>query len=333
MPIVRVGLIGTGVMGSDHARILSSSVAGAELAGVFDVDREGAAALASETGARVLADAAALIGDDGIDAIIVCSPDPTHRELALACIAAGKPALVEKPLASTIEGAVEVMKAEMAHGKRLIQVGFTRRFDPGYLDMKATLASDRLGLPLFLHCIHRNAVGPDYLTSDLVIASSAGHEFDIARFLLEDEIVSATVASPRASRLAPNRQPQFILLETAKGVVVDIEVFVDCIYGYDVRAELVCEKGTVSLSPSPATSIRHAGHDGFDTPPDWRDRFRHAYRAQLQGWVDAIQGKPNHGASTWDGYRAMKVTDACLSAWRSGNKTAVPVEECPAFYR
>jgi predicted dehydrogenase len=134
------------------------------------------------------------------------------------------------------------MKAEMTGGRRLIQVGFTRRFDPGYLAMKDTLASDRLGQALFLHCIHRNAVGPDYLTSDLVIASSAGHEFDIARFLLEDEIVAATVASPRASRLAPNRQPQFILLETAGGVIVDIEVFVDCIYGYDVRAELVCER-------------------------------------------------------------------------------------------
>ncbi|UVC07375.1 Gfo/Idh/MocA family oxidoreductase [Rhizobium sp. TH2] len=333
MPITRVGIIGTGVMGSDHARILASCVAGAELAGVFDVDQARAVSLAEETGARVFDGATALIADQGIDAIIVCSPDATHSELALACIAAGKPALVEKPLASTVAGAVDVMKAETTGGRRLIQVGFTRRFDPGYIAMKEALASDRLGQALFLHCIHRNAVGPDYLTSELVIASSAGHEFDITRFLLEDEIVSATVASPRASRLAPNRQPQFILLETASGVIVDIEVFVDCIYGYDVRAELVCEKGTVSLNTSPATMLRHAGYDGFETPPDWRDRFKHAYRQQLQGWIDAIHGMPNHGASTWDGYRSMKVTEACLAACRSGQKTAVPVEEMPTFYR
>ena len=91
--------------------------------------------------------------------------------------------------------------------------------------MKADLLSGRLGQALFLHCIHRNAVGPDYLTSDLVISSSAGHEFDIARYLLDDEIVSASVISPRASRLAPGRQPQFIVLETASGIVVDIEFY------------------------------------------------------------------------------------------------------------
>src|SRR6186713_3283941 len=92
MPITRVGIIGTGVMGSDHARILASSVAGAELAGVFDVDQARASALAKETGARVFDDATALVADRGIDAIIVCSPDATHNELALACIAADKPA-------------------------------------------------------------------------------------------------------------------------------------------------------------------------------------------------------------------------------------------------
>jgi myo-inositol 2-dehydrogenase / D-chiro-inositol 1-dehydrogenase len=332
MTNARIGIIGTGIMGTDHARILAAGVARAELAGVQDANRERAQTLAAETGARVFSDPQSLISDSGIDAVMVCSPDATHHALTLAAIAAGKPVLVEKPLASTLAQAREVVDAEMRHGSRLVQVGFMRRFDPGYRAMKAELDGGRLGQALFLHCIHRNAVAPDYLTSDLIIASSAGHEFDIARFLLDDEIVAASVTSPRASRLAPGRQPQFIVLETASGIVVDIEVFVDCGYGYDVRSELVCEKGTVSLNPSPATILRHAGHDGHETPADWRSRFSDAYRAQMAAWVASLSGKASAGASAWDGYRAIQVTEACLEAWRSGGKVAVPSEDRPAFY-
>ncbi|MGV3550151.1 Gfo/Idh/MocA family oxidoreductase [Rhizobium sp.] len=332
MPNKRIGIIGTGIMGSDHARILTAGIADAELAGVQDASRERAEALATETGARVFADPQSLISDPDIDAVMVCSPDPTHHPLALAAIAAGKPVMVEKPLASTLAEAKDVIAAEMKHGRRLVQVGFMRRFDPGYCAMKAELTGGRLGQALFLHCIHRNAIGPDYLTSDLVISSSAGHEFDIARFLLDDEIVAASVISPRASRLAPNRQPQFIVLESASGIVVDIEVFVDCGYGYDVRGELVCEKGTISLNPSPATTLRHAGHDGYQTPPDWRPRFAEAYRIQMQAWVDALSGRPNDGASAWDGYRAIQVTEACLKASRTGTRIAVPDDVRPGFY-
>lgn len=332
MASARIGIIGTGIMGTDHARILAAGIAGAQLAGVQDASRLRAEALAAETGALVFAEPLALISDPDIDAVMVCSPDATHHALALAAVAAGKSVLVEKPLASTLAEAREVVEAETRHGRRLVQVGFMRRFDPGYRAMKAELTGGRLGPALFLHCIHRNAVGPDYLTSDLVISSSAGHEFDIARFLLDDEIVTASVTSPRASRLAPNRQPQFIVLESASGIVIDIEVFVDCGYGYDVRAELVCEKGTIALNPSPSTTLRHAGHDGYETPPDWRSRFAEAYRVQMQAWVDSLSGRPNDGASAWDGYRAIQVTEACLSAVRSGSRVAVPLEERPAFY-
>lgn len=332
MAAARIGIIGTGIMGTDHARILAAGVAGAELAGVQDASAERAAGLASETGARHFVDADELIADPAIDAVMICSPDATHHALALTTIAAGKPVLVEKPLASTSEQARQVMEAEMAHGRRLVQVGFMRRFDPGYRAMKAELLGGRLGQALFLHCIHRNAAAPDYLTSDLIIGSSAGHEFDIARFLLDEEIVSASVTSPRASRLAPGRQPQLIVLESASGVVVDIEVFVDCGYGYDVRGEMVCEKGTVSLDPSPATRLRHAGHDGFETPPDWRDRFRDAYRLQIAAWVASFSGRPNEAASAWDGYLAIRVTEACLEAWRTGARVTVAAETCPGFY-
>ena len=220
-------------------------------------------------GARVAATAAEVIADPAVDAVLVCSPDATHAPLALACIAAGKPVLVEKPLAASLEECRAVVAAEIEGGRRLVQVGFMRRFDPGYRAMKQALAEGRLGAPLFLHCIHRNAVGPDYLTSELVIANSAVHEIDIARFLLGGELAWATVISPRASRMAPQRQPQLILLETADGVVVDVEAFVDAGYGYDVRAELVCEAGAVTLTPGPAVATRQSGSQSLAIEQDW----------------------------------------------------------------
>ncbi len=332
MKTLRIGLIGAGVMGTDHARTLASGIAGAELAAVQDSDPARAQAVAGSCGGRVIARAETLIGDPEVDAVLVCSPDETHAPFAVACIAAGKPVLVEKPLAATLEACRAVVEAEIRAGRRLVQVGFMRRFDPGYRAMKAAVTEDRFGAALFLHCVHRNAIGPDYLTSDLVIANSAVHEIDIARFLLDEEFATATVISPRPSRRAPGRQAQLIILETASGIVVDVEAFVDAGYGYDVRAELVCESGTVSLAPNPPVAARQSGHDGFAVEQDWRARFRDAYREQMAAWIRSIRTGVPTGSSAWDGYAASVTAAACLEAWRSRARTPVSIGERPGFY-
>lgn len=330
---VRVGLIGAGVMGADHARILHDGVPGAVLAAVHDVDPARARALAGECGgARVVDDAAALVADPGVDAVIVASPDDTHGPLALACIARGKPVLCEKPLAAGLDSCRTVVAAEVAAGRRLVQVGYMRRFDPGYLAMKAALEDGGLGPALFMHCVHRNAVAAAYLTSEGVIANSAVHEIDVARFVLGEEVAAATVISPRASARAPGRQPQLVVLETVGGTVVDVEAFVDARYGYDVRAELVCENGTVALAPNPPVALRHDGRDGFALSPDWRGRFAEAYRAQLRAWVGAVaSGRPT-GSSAWDGYAASVTAAACLDAHRSKTRVAVVLGDRPPLY-
>jgi myo-inositol 2-dehydrogenase/D-chiro-inositol 1-dehydrogenase len=125
---IRVGIIGTGVMGADHARLLTGAVSGATVSAVFDVDRERAATVADASArARVLADPIELIGDGAVDAVLVASSDPTHEEFVLASIAAGKPVLCEKPLAPTVEGCARILDAETAFGSRLVTVGFMRR--------------------------------------------------------------------------------------------------------------------------------------------------------------------------------------------------------------
>jgi myo-inositol 2-dehydrogenase/D-chiro-inositol 1-dehydrogenase len=333
---VRVGIIGTGVMGTDHARLLSGAVSGAELTAVFDVDRQRAAAVAQAAGsARALADPIELIHDDAVDAVLVASSDPTHEAFVLAGIAAGKPVLCEKPLAPTIEGCQRILDAETMSGRRLVTVGFMRRYDPGYVDMKTALQSGDLGAALVLHCVHRNPSAPPGLPSGTVITNSAVHEIDLSRWLLDDEIVAASVHRPRASRAAGGTQdPQVLVLESAAGALVDIEVFVNARYGYDVRCELVGEEGTVSLDAPPATQLRRSGSAGRALPGDWRPRFAEAYRRELQDWIDGLRRRPTAGgaANAWDGYAATAIAQVCVTALETGTRQEVKLPARPELY-
>jgi myo-inositol 2-dehydrogenase/D-chiro-inositol 1-dehydrogenase len=313
---VGVGVIGAGMMGTDHVLTLTNGVPGAHVAAVSDADPERAAAAAREAGARAIADPHALIGDPAVDAVVVASFDTTHEEFVLACIAAGKPVLCEKPLATSADACLRVIDAELAAGRRLVSLGFMRRYDPGYESIKAGLGGGGIGAVLLIHCAHRNAVAPPVYTSEMLITSSAVHEFDIARWLLQEEIVGATVRVARPTSQAPDglRDPQLLLLETASGVLIDVEVFVNARYGYDIRCELVGETGTLKLDEQVA--------------PDFRARFAVAYQRELDCWVRGLDDGPN----AWDGYAANAVADACLESLASGARAAVQLVERPPLY-
>lgn len=329
---IGIGIIGAGVMGADHARTIAAAVGGAHVAAISDPDAARAAPVAADTGARVLADGAAVIADAAVDAVLIASPDHTHAALVLACLAAAKPVLCEKPLAATVAEGEAIIAAEVALGRRLVQVGFMRRFDPGYAAMKARLDGGECGAPVMLHCVHRNAAVPGFFSSEMVITNSAVHEIDAARWLLGREIVRATVFAPRSVRPGAVQDRQFLVLEMADGVLVDVEVFVNAGYGYDVRAELVCEQGSLSLAPRDAVVVRHAGRAAAGVAADWRAHFAAAYRAELQAWVQAIRTGQPAGASAWDGYAATAGAAACVTALRSGAPVGVTMPARPALY-
>lgn len=329
---IGVGLIGAGVMGADHARMLATAVGGAAVVAVSDVDSGRAAAVAAATGARTLADPRAVIGDAAVDAVLVASPDTTHHDLVMACLAAGKPVLCEKPLAPTTGECLAIVAAEAKLGRRLVTVGFMRRFDPGYVAMKRQLDSGDLGAALIFHCVHRNKVGGPGLRSESLIVGSGVHEFDIARWVLGTEVRRVTVMKPRKSSATTAQDPQIILLDMADGAVVDIEVFVNAHYGYDVRGELVCERGTVSLIP-PADALHRRGSvDGTTVPDDWRPRFARAYEAELQAWIGAIRSGVPAGASAWDGYAATAIAEAGVRSLTTGDPAEVNLAARPEVY-
>jgi myo-inositol 2-dehydrogenase/D-chiro-inositol 1-dehydrogenase len=315
---LRVGVLGTGAMGAAHVATLRT-VDGATVVAVSDADVARAKAAAGD-GTRVV-DADDLITASDVDAVLIAAPDEAHEPLVLACLDAGKPVLCEKPLAATVDGCRRIVEREVALGRRLVQVGYMRRFDPGYVELKRTLRNGRVGAPLLLHCAHRNAVAMPWFTPEMPILNSAVHEFDVIRWLLDDDIAQVSVFTPRSSSLAAAglTDPRLLVVETTGGVLADIEIFVNAQYGYDVRCELVGETNTASLPPAPAVA-------------DFRDRFADAYRRQLQAWVTAVATGGVCGASAWDGYAAGLTAQTCLRAAEEGRTVAVTLPPRPALY-
>jgi myo-inositol 2-dehydrogenase/D-chiro-inositol 1-dehydrogenase len=276
-----------------------------------------------------------VVADDAIGLFDNGGPNSLHAEPTIAAAEAEKHVLCEKPLAPTAAASLAVVEAESALGRRLVQVAFMRRYDRGYVAVKERLDAGAIGRPLLVHCAHRNAGVPDSYTTEMLFTSSATHEVDVTRWFLGREIVAATVMSPRSTRLGRDdlRDPQLVVLETDDGVLVDVEVFANAQYGYDIRCEVVGETGTLTLSPPVDVFVRAEGHDGRRINPDFRGRFLPAYRDQLQAWVDAVvAGGPPPGANAWDGYAAATVIDACVASLHAGRRKEVALAARPELY-
>ncbi|RPE39649.1 myo-inositol 2-dehydrogenase [Streptomyces sp. Ag109_O5-1] len=332
---VRIGVIGAGWIGKEHIQRLTHTVTGAQVTAVTDIDPARAAGAAEPVGARVLPDGAAVVAADDVDAVLVTSWGPTHAEHVLNAIAAGKPVFCEKPLATTTEDCLKIVEAEQAHGRRLVQVGFMRRYDAGYRQLKQVIDSGKIGEPLIVHCAHRNPTVPESYTSEMASLDTAVHEVDVLRWLLDDEIVSTQVITPRATskRFEHLKDPQIILFETAKGIRIDLEVFVNCQYGYDIQCETVGEEGLVRLPDPAAVGVRTAGQHSTEVLTDWVGRFRDAFDTEFREWIAGLAaGNEPTGPSAWDGYAATVITAATVDALQSGGVVATDIKPRPAFY-
>lgn len=338
MKDLRIGVVGAaGFIGRDHIHRLTTSINHATVVAVSDLDPEKTQAVADTCGAKVYTDGIALINDPDVDAVVVTSWDPTHAQFVRAAIAAGKPVFCEKPLASTLEDCSEVLKDEIASGKHLVQVGFMRRFDPGYLEMKSIIDSGKLGKPLMVHCKSRTPVTPPKHTTRMHATNVIPHEIDVLRWLLDDEFDQAQVIMGRSSCYAPEglQDPQLMLLTTKQGVVVDVEVAVNAHYGYDIQCEVVCENGTVSLPEPARATVRVDESCQHAIMNDWSKRFVEAYQDEFQTWVDSCleNGGVPTGSNAWDGFVACAVADKLADAQDTKLMEAVELPERPAFYQ
>ncbi|MFF9201971.1 Gfo/Idh/MocA family protein [Streptomyces sp. NPDC014986] len=333
---LRVAVIGAGRMGADHVRRIDRVVSGARVTAVVDVDAGRAESVAAGVdGCTAHTDPAAAMASADVDAVLIASPGPAHEAALLAAFARDLPVLCEKPLTPDAASALRVLEAEQALGHRRVQVGFMRRYDSEYVRLKALLETGRLGRPLMLHNRHRNVASPSFFTSAMLISDSVAHEVDATRWLLGHEITAVTVLRPTPSAGAPGglRDPQFVVLETDGGAISDVEIFVNCGFGYQVQAEVVCERGTARIGDGHSLVTSVDGRWGGTITQDWTERFAQAYDDEVQAWVDATRRGEVTGPGTWDGYAAAAVCEAGIRALEEGGRVEVPPAEKPPLYR
>ncbi|MGW3408841.1 Gfo/Idh/MocA family protein [Streptomyces sp. NPDC000888] len=333
--LLGVAVLGAGHMGADHIRRIDRVVGGARVAAVADPDTGRAKDVVTGIdGVSVHADATAALDAPGVQAVLIASPGPAHEEALLAAFARGLPVLCEKPMVPDSAGALRVAEAEARLGRRLVQVGFMRRYDAEYQRLKSLLDSGRLGRPLMLHCTHRNVSSPPGFTTAMLVNSSVSHEIDAARWLLDQELTAVTVLRPRSSSHAPEGlvDPQLVLFETAEGALVDVEIFVNSGFGYQVRCEAVCETGSARIGDEHTMVVTTAGGAYEEVAQDYLVRFADAYDREVQAWVDATREGRVTGPSTWDGYASSAVAEAGVRAQESGGRVTVELAPRPELY-
>ena len=323
---VRVGVIGVGLMGADHVARLASRIKGARVSVVTDYLREKAQELAATVpGCRVVDTAEELIAAEDVDAVLIASPGTFHKDQAIACIAARKPVLCEKPLAMNPEDAYAVVQAEAeaqkATGRRFVSVGFMRRFDAEYAELKDAIDSGELGQVSVINCKHRNATTHPGFVDSMMVYDSAVHEIDAIHYFLDEAIteVQAVLPMPGPRAAEGQHDPMLLLLRTSSGRIVTDELYVNTDSGYEVRTEVLGSAGiaTIGMGITRVTTQMAGGTWGGTVPFDYRPRFAAAYDAEVQAWITAVLDGSNialRSATAWDGYLAAATCEAAEQA-------------------
>ncbi|NCC77949.1 MAG: inositol 2-dehydrogenase, partial [Clostridia bacterium] len=200
MTDLKIGLVGTGAIGRTHIERINNTLQGAHVIACSDVHTEFGKSVAEKYGLAFFAEGEAMIKDASIDAVVVTTADPFHEQYVMAAIKAGKYVFVEKPLAPEADACKQIVDAEIAGGKKLVQVGFMRRYDPGYRQLKKLIDDRTYGEPLLLHCAHRNAAVGDDFTTPMSVENSMIHEIDVLRWLLDEDYATAEVVFGKKNR-------------------------------------------------------------------------------------------------------------------------------------
>lgn len=334
---LQVGVVGSGGMGARHAQNLISSGL-VQIVAVADVDSDRARALATAVGARrTYQDGVELVRDPGVDAVVVASPDPTHAMYVLACLDAQKPVFCEKPLATSSQEAWSIVQREVSIGRRLVQVGFQRRYDPAFQELRQAVQKGDVGRPVLYRVWHRNVrPSQDSLESnEAVLINSAIHDLDEIRWLSRQEI--AVVHSVVGRTVDPHvREGVFDLLLIQLGLVDGplalIELNLSAAYGYEVGVEVTGDRGSMTAGLPEGLLCRAEGWARKRMPRDWLERFGAAYMAEMMAWVHAVRGGTPLEPHAWDGYVSLLVAEACGESLRTGRPVRVGLPPRPALY-
>ena len=320
---VKIAVIGTGRMGSVHARNIARQIPEAELMAVCDIRLEVAQAVANELGIqRVVMDYHDLLDDKDIEAILIASSTNTHAFIMKDVAAAGKHIFCEKPLALDLNDIDDALSAVAQAGVKL-QVGFNRRFDRSYQRVHEIVTSGEIGRPCILRITNRD---PDFPSMDFLRVSGgifldlAIHDFDMIRFQLGevDEIyaMGGVLVNPELNEFG-DVDTDVIVLRFTNGALGTIDNSRKAVYGYDQRLEVFCSNGTAMADNEAETTVVKGNTDGFlsaKPPYFFMQRYAPCYVEEVRQFVECVRDDKPTPTNGEDGRAAVVLGYA---AWKS----------------
>jgi scyllo-inositol 2-dehydrogenase (NAD+) len=316
-----VGVLGVGEMGRRHAHNLRRLVPQAQLVAVADVAGGRARQIADELEiGNSYSSLEAMLECRGLDAIVIATPDKFHAAAVKTAAAAGKDILCEKPLALTLGDANELLDAVSKAGVHL-QVGFMRRYDPAYAAAKTRIEAGGIGTPVIFKSVGRDKDEPPISSyqsniNGMLFYANSIHDFDLARWLMQDEVSQVHAFTTVAIRPEVARFGDVVAgvvnLKFAQGAIGNVESYAQAVYGYDVRTEIVGSKGSIlvgSLNRTPALFL--TAHGSTQANADhFLATFADAYLAELQDFVESVlQDRPPRVGGE-DGLKALAIAVA-----------------------
>lgn len=337
---VRIGLVGAGRMGSNHARLIATSVPQAKLVGIADVNADAARGLAGEVGdPTVYGSMAELLAAPDLDAVLIATSSSYHLDAIRLAASAGVDILCEKPIALTLADTDAAIAAAEAAGVRL-QCGFMRRWEPDYVRAKARLSSGEYGRPMLFKSLQFDPEPPplafaDPTVSGGIMVDMGIHEFDLARWLMDDEVVEvhaygSTYAHPDLASV-DDVDSAVVNLRFANGATGSVELARNTTYGEDVRTEVLATNGSVWVGLMSMTQGASSGGplsgvfsvDALDTAVP---RFAKGLTAQIRGFVQAILDDRPVAVTGLDGRAAFRIAEAADRSRREERPVAVDVD-------
>ncbi len=327
---LNLALVGTGRMGVAYARYLANRVPGATLYAVADVRGDVAESVRAEFGAtRGVADYRELLADKNVDGIVVMTPTKLHRDVVIDAAQAGKAIFCEKPLSLAIEDA-EAMKAAVAKSGVFFQLGFMRRFDPGYAAAKKKIAEGAIGQPCVFKSTSKDQERPsiDYLrpeNSGGLFIDMGIHDFDLARWFMGDVAsiysTGGVLAYPEMKAIG-DYDNAISNMHFKNGCIGVVSLSRNGVYGYGIYTEIVGTEGTIQIGYDRETPILVMKKDTIthDTIPGFYERFEDAYILQLQDFVQNVINHRPPPITCDDGIAAQRIA---IAATRSAQTNTI----------
>ena len=327
---VGVGVIGAGNMGRIHAANIATSIPNAKVVAVADVLEDRAKKLAADFGVtNIFADYLRLVENREVQAVVIATPAIQKPQIVKFATEVGKHIFCEKPIATTFHDAEQVLKMSQKSPAKF-QVGYQRRFDPIHVKVKQKIDSEEVGSVVLVKSNTRDplpdpAQWPDLKSSGGIFFDTCTHDYDVVRWLCGSEV--SRVEAEGSPRSQPDQHTVVTNLYLANGVVAQVDASRMSSYGYDVRVEVLGTKGAIFTKPDAASDIRvlKGSQEAVATYAWYAERFKEAYRLEMESFVGSILKDEDTKATAHDGKAAVEIAAAAKKSMQEGKAVNLPL--------